>query len=125
MSARSTLLVGLAGLVGLCLCGNTDSMAASQDVSGLPMQRFESRMMGSPLQRMPTLLGVAPWPVMAYGPPTSVTVVQIQITVVQPIEPRPALPALEPTVWTQRCGTFVKIEIGSKSNLMEEERKPC
>ena len=98
-----------------------------RDFSGDAMQRYDSRMMASPLMRFPGLFGISLWPYIAYPPAPSITIVNVQIQLPelnQPPTPPPPPPA-RPKFWTARCGVFVELEVSSTMNLMEEERKPC
>lgn len=115
-------------LVLLVLLGtNAEAGRMLRDASGDPMQRFDSRMMSSPVMRFPGLFGISLWPYIAYPPAPSTTIVNIQIQMSaldQPPAPPPTAPA-HPKFWTARCGVFVELEVSSTMNLMEEERKPC
>lgn len=115
-------------LVLLTLYGtNAEASRMLRDSSGDPMQRFNSRMMSSPVMRFPGLFGISLWPYIAYPPAPSMTIVNIQIHMPgsdQPPAPPPTPPA-HPKFWTARCGVFVELDVSSTMNLMEEERKPC
>jgi len=92
------------------------------------MQRYDSRMMNSPLQRIPPVLGLSFWPFISYLPAPSLTVVNVQInlpTLASPSPPPPPSPPARPKFWINRCGTFVEIEVSPTTNLMEEEQTPC
>ncbi len=97
-----------------------------REFSGDAMQRYDSRMMASPLMHYPGLFGISLWPYIAYPPSPSMTIVNVQI---QPPElnqpPPPPTPSAPAKFWTARCGVFVEFEVNSTMNLMEEERKPC
>jgi len=97
-----------------------------REFSGDAMQRYDSRMMASPLMHYPALFGISLWPYIAYPPSPSMTIVNVQI---QPPElnqpPPPPTPSAPAKFWTARCGVFVEFEVNSTMNLMEEERKPC
>ena len=97
-----------------------------REYSGEAMQRHDSRMMASPLERYPGLFEISLWPYIAYPPSPSMTIVNVQI---QPPElnqpPPPPTPSAPAKFWTARCGVFVEFEVNSTMNLMEEERKPC
>ena len=99
-----------------------------RDFSGDAMQSHDSRMMNSPLQRIPPVLGLSFWPFISYLPAPSLTVVNVQINLpalVSPsLIPPPAAPA-RPKFWINRCGSFVEIEVSPATNLMEEEQNPC
>jgi hypothetical protein len=100
----------------------------ARDFSGDAMQSYDSRMMNSPLQRIPPVLGLSYWPFISYLPAPSLTVVNVQINLPaldspSPIPP-PASPA-RPKFWINRCGSFVEIEVSPTTNLMEEELAPC
>jgi hypothetical protein len=98
-----------------------------RESSGDAMQRYDSRMMASPMMRFPGLFGISLWPYIAYPPAPSTTIVNIQIQMPgleQPAAPPPSPPA-HPKFWTARCGVFVELDVSSTVNLMEEERKPC
>lgn len=99
-----------------------------RDFSGDAMQRYDSRMMNSPLQRIPPVLGLSFWPFISYLPAPSLTVVNVQInlpTLESPSPPPPSSPPARPKFWINRCGTFVEIEVSPTTNLMEEEQTPC
>ena len=98
-----------------------------REFSGDAMQRYDSRMMASPLRRHPGLFGISLWPYIAYPPAPPMTIVYVQIQLPelnQPPTPPPTPPA-RAKFWTARCGVFVELEVSSTMNLMEEERKPC
>ncbi|MDI3466212.1 MAG: hypothetical protein OJF50_005033 [Nitrospira sp.] len=99
-----------------------------RDFSGDAMQRYDSRMMNSPLQRISPVLGLSFWPFIPYLPAPSLTVVNVQINL--PVSPSPspippASPPARPKFWINRCGIFVEIEVGPATNLMEEEQTLC
>ena len=101
-----------------------------RDFSGDPMQQHGSRMVESPMNRIPGLLGLSLWPFNPYYyAPPSLTVVHVEIHL-PPVD-RPSPPAaqparsIRPTFWTNRCGVFVEIEVSPTSNLVQEEQKPC
>jgi len=99
-----------------------------RDFSGDAMQRHDSRMMNSPLQRIPPILGLSFWPFTPYLPAPSLTVVNIQINLPALVPPSPVPPPAAPArpkFWINRCGTFVEIEVSLETNLMEEEQNPC
>jgi hypothetical protein len=113
-------------LLGVSLEGEAGTIV--RDFSGDAMQSHDSRMMASPLQRIPSVLGLSFWPFISYLPAPSLTVVNVQINLpalvsLSPIPP-PAAPA-RPKFWINRCGTFVEIEVSPATNLMEEEQNPC
>ena len=110
------------------LLGITEAEAGTlREFSGDAMQRHDSRMMASPMERYPGLSGISLWPYIAYRPSPSMTIVNVQT---QPPElnqsppPLPTPPA-RAKFWTARCGVFAELEVSSTMNLMEEERKPC
>jgi hypothetical protein len=107
----------------------TDAEAGRRlrDFSGDAMQRYDSRMMSSPVMRFPGLLKVSLWPYMIYPPAPSLTIVNVHVHNPYFDEPRPAVvrPAARPKFWTVQCGVFVEFEVSSTMNLMEEERKRC
>lgn len=97
------------------------------DFSGNAMQRYDSRMMSSPVMRFPGLFGISLWPYIAYPPAPSLTIVNVQIQT-PALDQRPAptsTPMRSSRFWIARCGTFVELEGSSITNLMQEERKPC
>jgi hypothetical protein len=119
----------LASTVVLVALLGTEAKAGRtlREFSGDAMQRYDSRMMASPVMRFPGLFGQSLWPYIAYPSAPSVTIVNIQIQIpelYQPPPPPPSPPA-RPKFWTARCGVFVELEVSSTMNLMEEERKPC
>jgi len=99
-----------------------------RDFSGDAMQRYDSRMMNSPLQRISPVLGLSFWPFIPYLPAPSLTVVNVQINLPASPSPSPippASPPARPKFWINRCGIFVEIEVGPATNLMKEEQTLC
>jgi len=98
-----------------------------RDVSGDPLQRYDSRMMSSPMMRFPGLFGMSHWPYIVYAPAPSVTIVNVQVQMPE-LDERPApapTPPARPKFWIARCGGFVELEVNPTMNLMDEERKAC
>lgn len=125
---KAGLWVLASTLVLFSLLG-TDAEASRilREFSGDAMQRHDSRMMASPLERFPGLFGISLWPFIPYPPAPSMTIVNIQIQIPelsQPPIPPPTAPARS-KFWITRCGVFVEIEVNSTMNLMDEETKPC
>lgn len=115
--------------ISLLLCGASgEAGTIVRDFSGDAMQSHDSRMMNSPLQRIPPMLGLSFWPFTAYLPAPSLTVVNIQINLPELAPPSsippPVAPA-RPKFWTNRCGSFVEIEVSAATNLIEEEQNSC
>jgi|SRR4026207_355920 hypothetical protein len=107
----------------------TDAAASRliRDASGDAMQRYDSRMMASPLTNFSSRFGIYGWPFIYYPPALPMTIVNIQIQIPElnhPPTPPPTPPA-RPKFWTARCGVFIELEVSSTMNLMEEEAKPC
>jgi len=107
----------------------TDATASRliRDASGDAMQRYDSRMMASPLTNFSSRFGIYGWPFIYYPPALPMTIVNIQIQIPElnhPPTPLPTSPA-RPKFWTARCGVFIELEVSSTMNLMEEEAKPC
>jgi len=107
----------------------TDATASRliRDASGDAMQRYDSRMMASPLTNFSSRFGIYGWPFIYYPPALPMTIVNIQIQIPElnhPPTPPPTSPA-RPKFWTARCGVFIELEVSSTMNLMEEEAKPC
>jgi hypothetical protein len=107
----------------------TDAAASRliHDASGDAMQRYDSRMMASPMIHFPGRFGLYSWPFIYYPPVLPMTIVNIQIQIPElnrPPTPPPTPPA-RPKFWTARCGVFIELEVSSTMNLMEEEAKPC
>jgi hypothetical protein len=126
MKAGWWILVSIGVLLAL-LSTEAEAGRTLRDFSGDAMQRYDSRMMASPVMRFPGLFGISLWPYIAYPPAPSVTIVNVQIQLPelnQPLTP-PPLPPARPKFWTARCGVFVELEVSSTMNLMEEEAKPC
>jgi hypothetical protein len=109
------------------LLASTDVEAGGRlrDVSGDPLQRYDSRMMSSPMMRFPGLFGMSHWPYIVYAPAPSVTIVNVQVQM-RELDERPApTPPARPKFWIARCGGFVELEVNPTMNLMDEERKAC
>ena len=125
---KAGLWVSASTLVLLVLLGTeAEAGRTVRESSGDAMQRFDSRMMASPVMHFPGLFGLSLWPYIAYPPAPSMTIVNIQIQIPelnQPPPPPPTPPA-RPKFWTARCGVFAELEVSSTMNLMEEEAKPC
>ena len=99
-----------------------------RDFSGDAMQTHDSRMMNSPLHRIPPVLGLSYWPFISYLPAPSLTVVNVQINLPALVPPSPLPPPAAPPrskFWINRCGSFVEIEVSPATNLMEEEQHAC
>lgn len=116
-------------IVVLVVLFSTDVKAGRilHDFSGDAMQRYDSRMMSSPVMRFPGLFGISLWPYIAYPPAPSLTIVNVQIQI-PALDQRPAptsKPLRNSRFWIARCGTLVELEASSITNLMQEERKPC
>ena len=128
MKSAPSILTFMA--LAFLLCTEAEATRMSRDFSGDAMQRHDSRMMGSPLSRIPSLLGMSFWPFYPYYyAPPSLTIVNVEIHL-PPLDqppatfPAPTSPA-RPKFWTNRCGVFVEIEVSSTTNLIQEEEKPC
>jgi hypothetical protein len=122
-------LLVLAWTFTVLLLASTDVEASRRlrDVSGDPLQRYDSRMMSSPMMRFPGLFGMSHWPYIVYAPAPSVTIVNVQIQMPE-LDERPApapTPPAHPKFWIARCGGFVELEVNPTMNLMDEERKAC
>jgi hypothetical protein len=117
------LTVALLPLLGT----EADAGRTLREFSGDAMQRYNSRMMSSPVMRFPGLFGLSLWPYISYPPAPSMTIVNVEIQIPE-LDQRPTPPPTPPArskFWTARCGVFVELEVSSTMNLMEEERKPC
>jgi hypothetical protein len=122
-------LLVLAWTFTVLLLASTDVEASRRlrDVSGDPLQRYDSRMMSSPMMRFPGLFGMSHWPYIVYAPAPSVTIVNVQVQMPE-LDERPApapTPPARPKFWIARCGAFVELEVNPTMNLMDEERKAC
>jgi hypothetical protein len=122
-------LLVLAWTFTVLLLASTDVEASRRlrDVSGDPLQRYDSRMMSSPMMRFPGLFGMSHWPYIVYAPAPSVTIVNVQVQMPE-LDERPApapTPPARPKFWIARCGGFVELEVNPTMNLMDEERKAC
>jgi len=118
----------LSTVVLLALLGTeAEAGRTLREFSGDAMQRYDSRMMASPVMRFRGLFGSSLWPFIAYPPAPSMTIVNVQILIPELDQPPtpPSTPPARPKFWTARCGVFVELEVSSTMNLMEEERKPC
>ena len=115
--------------ISLLLCGASgEAGTIVRDFSGDAMQSHDSRMMNSPLQCIPPILGLSFWPFISYLPAPSLTVVNVQINLPPPAYPihiTPTSPSARPKFWINRCGSIVEIEVSPTTNLMEEERPSC
>jgi hypothetical protein len=118
----------LAGLFAFSLSVVADAGRLPRDFSGDAMQRHDSQMMASPMNRIPSLLGMTLWPFNPYYyAPPSLTVINVEINLPSAERPSalPVAPAVRPIFWTNRCGVFVEIKVSPTTNLIEEETKPC
>jgi hypothetical protein len=125
---KAGLWVSASALVLLTLLGTeAEASRTFRESSGDAMQRFDSRMMASPVMRFHGLSGLSLWPYIAYPTVPSMTIVNvlIQIPDVNQPPPTPPKPPARSKFWTARCGVFVELEVSSTMNLMEEETKPC
>jgi hypothetical protein len=98
-----------------------------RDVSGDPMQSYDSRMMSSPMTRFPGLFGISVWPYIIYPPAPSLTILNLQVQVPN-LDQQPmtaSTPPARPKFWIARCGGFIELEVNSTMSLMDEEGKPC
>ena len=107
----------------------TDATASRliRDASGDAMQRYDSRMMASPMIHFPGRFGLYGWPFIYYPTALPMTIVNIQIQIPELNHPPtlPPTPPARPKFWTARCGVFIELDVSSTMNLMEEEAKPC
>ncbi|MCC2641259.1 MAG: hypothetical protein K0S45_1672 [Nitrospira sp.] len=120
---RWALIVVLVGLFST----DVEAGRIQHDFSGDAMQRYDSRMMSSPVMRFPGLFGISLWPYIVYPPAPSLTIVNVQIQIPE-LDQRPAPASTPPPssrFWIARCGVFVELEVSSSMNLMQEERKTC
>src|SRR5688572_6828879 len=106
---------------------DVEAVRRLRDVSGDPMQSYDSRMMSSPMTRFPGLFGISVWPYIIYAPAPSMTILSLQVQIPnldqQPM--RASTPPARPKFWIARCGGFVELEVNPTMNLMDEERKAC
>ena len=125
MNAGRWVWILTALLLGVLGTG-AEAGRTSRDFSGDAMQRYNSRMMSSPVMRFPGPLGVSLWPYIAFPPAPSTIIINIQVQVSEPDRSTvPPTPPARPKFWTARCGGFVELEASQVTNLMEEEGKPC
>ena len=90
------------------------------------MQRYDSLMPPSPMIRFPSLLGTSYWPFVPYLPAPSVTFQNIVVEMPEATPPPSPPKAPAPSkFWFAHCGGFVGMDVDSRTNLMEEEGKPC
>ncbi len=116
-----------AAVLLVLLATEVEAVRRLRDFSGDAMQRYDSRMMSSPVMRFPGLFGISLWPYIIYPPAPSMTIVNVQIQIPE-LDQRPtpaSTPPARPKFWIARCGVFVELEVSSTMSLMEEERKPC
>src|SRR3954470_13827817 len=96
-------------------CAEIATARLQRDFSGDAMQQHSSRMMNSPIQRIPPVLGLSLWPFTPYLPAPSSTIVNVQVNLPALEEPsarpRTPSPAARPKFWTNRCGVFVEVEL--------------
>jgi hypothetical protein len=123
------LVLGAVSLTAL-LCTEAASARMLRDYSGDAMQRHDSRMMESPLNRIPSLLGMSLWPFNPYFyAPPSLTVVNVTVNLpaTEPGTPpaSAARTSASPKFWTNHCDRFIEVEVSSATNLMEVEEEPC
>ena len=126
MKAAGKGFVVMVGLVAL-LGAEAEAGRMLHDFSGDAMQRYDSRMMNSPMWNFPGPFGISLWPYIAYPPTPSMTIVNVQIQLPelnQPPTPQ-STPLGRPKFWIARCGSFAELELSSTTSLMEEETKPC
>ena len=126
MKASWWVLVSTVLLVAL-LDTKAEAGRTLREFSGDAMQRYDSRMMASPMMPFPGLFGISLWPYIAYPPAPSMTIVNVQIQLPelnQPPTPQ-STPLARPKFWIARCGSFAELELSSTKSLMEEETKPC
>jgi hypothetical protein len=108
------------------LVTNAEAARYPRDFSGDAMQGYNSRMPSSPMTRFPALLGTSYWPFVPYLPAPSMTITNIVVEVPEAAPPpSPAKPPAASKFWFARCGVFIGMDVGSTTNLMEEEGKPC
>ncbi len=121
------LVLASTGVLLALLGTEAEAGRTLRDFSGDAMQRFDSRMMASPVMSFPGLFGLSLWPYISYPPAPSMTIVNVQIQMPELDQrpPPPPTPPARPKFWTARCGVFVELEVSPTMNLMEEERKPC
>ena len=118
----------LAFMATFLLVADGEAGTIVRDFSGDAMQSHDSRMMNSPIQRIPSIMGLSFWPFISYLPAPSLTVVNVQINLPALVSPSPIPPPAAPArpkFWINRCGSFVEIEVSPEKNLMEEEQNPC
>ena len=98
-----------------------------RDFSGDAMQRYDSRMMSSPVMHFPGIFGISLGPYIAYPSTPSMTIVNVLVQIPE-LDQRPTpppTPPARPKFWTAWCGVFVELEVSSTMNRMEEERNPA
>ena len=116
-----TSTVVMLGLLG----ADVEAGGRLRDFSGDAMQRYDGRMMSSPVMHFPGLFGISLWPYIIYPPTPSLTSVNVQVQIPE-LDQRPAqTPPPSSKFWIARCGVFVELDVSSTMNLIEEERKPC
>ena len=117
----------LAVLLLFLLGTDVEASRRLRDVSGDPMQSYDSRMMSSPMTRFPGLFGISLWPYIFYPPAPALTILNVQVHIPD-LDQQPttaSTPPARPKFWIARCGGFVEIEVNSAMSLMDEEGKPC
>src|ERR671910_758532 len=81
-------------------CAEIATARLLRDFSGDAMQQHSSRMMNSPIQRIPPVLGLSLWPFTPYLPAPSSTIVNVQVNLPalkEPSTPRHAeIPVAHP-----------------------------
>ena len=109
------------------LATDVEASRRLRDVSGDPMQSYDSRMMSSPMMRFPGLFGISLWPYIIYPPAPSMTILNVQVQIPN-LDQQPttaSTPPPRPKFWIARCGDFIELEVNSTMSLMDEEGKPC
>src|SRR5262249_57458143 len=90
MKAKWSLVAS--NVVLILLTKDAGAVRSVRDFSGDAMQSYSSRMLDSPMLRIPTLLGTTFWPFLPYPPAPTMMFVDIQLQMPEMAPPPPPPP---------------------------------